>query len=62
MVVLFLVALNIVGVKEAAGLNIFLALADLGTQALLVVIGVFTVLSPQRAPVQRAPRRLAHLA
>jgi APA family basic amino acid/polyamine antiporter len=45
-VVLLLVALNIVGVKEAAGLNIFLALADLGTQALLVVIGVFTVLSP----------------
>ncbi|MDX6573636.1 MAG: basic amino acid/polyamine antiporter, family [Gaiellales bacterium] len=45
-VVLLLVLLNIVGVKEAAGLNIFLALADLGTQALLVVIGVFTVLSP----------------
>ena len=45
-VVAFLVALNIVGVKEAAGLNIFLALADLATQALLVVIGLFTVLSP----------------
>src|SRR5919205_138520 len=36
----------IVGVKEAAGLNIFLALADLGTQALLVVIGLFVVFSP----------------
>ncbi|MDX6532912.1 MAG: basic amino acid/polyamine antiporter, family [Gaiellales bacterium] len=46
-VVLLLVLLNIVGVKEAAGLNIFLALADLGTQALLVVIGIFTVLSPE---------------
>jgi APA family basic amino acid/polyamine antiporter len=45
-IVLLLVALNIVGVKEAAGLNIFLALADLGTQALLVVIGLVTVLSP----------------
>jgi basic amino acid/polyamine antiporter, APA family len=45
-VVLLLVGLNIVGVKEAAGLNIFLALADLGTQALLVAIGLFTVLSP----------------
>ena len=45
-VVLLLVALNIVGVKEAAGLNIFLALADLGTQALLVVIGLITVFSP----------------
>ena len=41
-----LVLLNIVGVKEAAGLNIFLALADLGTQALLVVIGLVTVFSP----------------
>jgi basic amino acid/polyamine antiporter, APA family len=46
-VVLLLVALNIVGVKEAAGLNIFLALADLGTQALLVVIGLFVVFSPE---------------
>ncbi len=46
-VVLLLVLLNIVGVKEAAGLNIFLALADLGTQALLVVIGLFVVFSPE---------------
>src|SRR3954449_3601631 len=46
LVVLLLVALNIVGVKEAAGLNIFLALADLGTQALLVAIGLITVFSP----------------
>src|SRR3954471_21682909 len=45
-VVILLVLLNIVGVKEAAGLNIFLALADLGTQALLVVIGLVTVFSP----------------
>ena len=46
LVVLFLVILNIVGVKEAAGLNIFLALADLATQALLVVIGLVVVFSP----------------
>jgi APA family basic amino acid/polyamine antiporter len=46
LVVLLLAGLNIVGVKEAAGLNIFLALADLGTQALLVVIGLFVVFSP----------------
>jgi basic amino acid/polyamine antiporter, APA family len=46
LVVFLLAALNIVGVKEAAGLNIFLALADLGTQALLVVIGLFVVFSP----------------
>src|ERR1041385_5831294 len=43
-VVGLLVAINIVGVKEAAGLNIFLALTDLGTQALLVVVGLITVL------------------
>ena len=45
-VVGLLVAINIVGVKEAAGLNIFLALTDLGTQALLVMIGLVTVFSP----------------
>src|SRR5438067_4298086 len=45
-VVVLLAGLNIIGVKEAAGLNIFLALADLGTQALLVVVGLVTVLSP----------------
>jgi APA family basic amino acid/polyamine antiporter len=46
LVVLLLVILNVVGVKEAAGLNIFLALADLATQALLVVIGLVVVFSP----------------
>src|SRR5919201_1096974 len=46
LVVLLLALLNIVGVKEADGLNIFLALADLATQALLVVIGLLVVLSP----------------
>jgi APA family basic amino acid/polyamine antiporter len=45
-VVVLLVLLNVVGVKEAAGLNIFLALADLGTQALLVAIGMVVVFSP----------------
>jgi basic amino acid/polyamine antiporter, APA family len=46
LVVGLLVLLNVIGVKEAAGLNIFLALADLATQALLVVIGLFIVFSP----------------
>jgi basic amino acid/polyamine antiporter, APA family len=46
LVVGFLALLNIVGVKEAAGLNIFLALADLATQALLVLIGLIVVFSP----------------
>src|SRR3954449_3954627 len=41
-----LALVNVVGVKEAAGLNIFLALADFATQVLLVVIGCVLVLSP----------------
>src|SRR4051794_23008580 len=39
-------AVNIVGVKEAAGLNIFLALADFATQVVLVVVGGVLVFSP----------------
>jgi APA family basic amino acid/polyamine antiporter len=45
-VVAFLAAVNVVGVKEAAGLNIGLAVVDLATQLLLVVIGISLVLSP----------------
>src|SRR5919206_3202884 len=46
-VVAVLGALNIVGVKEAAGLNIFLALADFATQLVLVVVGLVLVFSPE---------------
>ncbi|MDQ3723984.1 MAG: universal stress protein [Actinomycetota bacterium] len=46
-VVVVLGAINIFGVKEAAGLNIFLAIADFLTQLLLVIVGVVLVLSPQ---------------
>jgi len=46
-VVVVLGALNIVGVKEAAGLNVFLAVADFITQLLLVVVGCVLVLSPE---------------
>ena len=45
-VVLVLGLLNIVGVQEAAALNIFLALADFLTQLVLVAVGMFLVLSP----------------
>jgi basic amino acid/polyamine antiporter, APA family len=45
-VVIVLGAVNIVGVKEAAGLNIFLALADFATQLILVVVGLVLVFSP----------------
>ena len=42
-VIVILVLLNIVGIKEAAGLNIFLALVDFATQLLLVVLGFFLI-------------------
>jgi basic amino acid/polyamine antiporter, APA family len=45
-VVIFLSLLNVVGVKEAARVNIGLAVADFGTQLLLVIIGIALVLSP----------------
>ena len=45
-VVGILAALNVVGVKESAGLNVFLALADFFTQLVLVVVGVVLVFSP----------------
>ena len=46
-VIVVLCAVNIVGVKEAAGLNIFLAVADFATQVLLVFVGLFAVFSPE---------------
>src|SRR3954471_23902284 len=45
-VIALLVALNVVGIKEAAGLNIFLAVVDFATQLLLVVIGFVLIFSP----------------
>jgi APA family basic amino acid/polyamine antiporter len=45
-VVTVLSVINVVGVKEAAGLNIVLAITDLATQLLLVIVGVVLVLSP----------------
>jgi len=41
-----LVGLNIVGVQEAARLNIFLAVVDFTTQLLLVLLGFFLIFSP----------------
>ncbi len=45
-VVVLLVGLNIIGIREAARLNIFLAVLDFGTQLLLVVIGFALVFHP----------------
>jgi APA family basic amino acid/polyamine antiporter len=46
LVIVLLAAINVVGVKESAGLNIFLAVVDFLTQVLLVAIGAVLVLSP----------------
>jgi APA family basic amino acid/polyamine antiporter len=45
-IIALLGALNIVGVQEAASLNIFLSVADFLTQVLLVIVGGVLVLSP----------------
>jgi APA family basic amino acid/polyamine antiporter len=45
-VVTFLVLLNIVGIREAARLNIFLAVLDFGTQLLLVIVGFALIFHP----------------
>jgi APA family basic amino acid/polyamine antiporter len=45
-VVAVLSIVNVVGVKEAAGLNIVLAITDLATQLLLVIVGIALVVSP----------------
>jgi basic amino acid/polyamine antiporter, APA family len=47
LVIVLLAGLNVVGVKESAGLNVFLAVADFVTQLALVVVGVALVLSPE---------------
>ncbi len=45
-VIVLLVGLNIVGIKEAASLNIFLAVIDFATQLLLVGLGFVLIFSP----------------
>ncbi len=45
-VIAVLSAINVVGVKESAGLNVFLAVTDFLTQLLLVIVGGILVLSP----------------
>src|SRR5919206_1518986 len=46
-VVILLGTLNIVGVKESAGVNIGFAVADFMTQVILVVVGIVLVLNPR---------------
>jgi APA family basic amino acid/polyamine antiporter len=45
-VISVLVGLNVVGLRESAGLNIVLAVLDFATQALLVVLGFVLIFSP----------------
>ncbi len=45
-VIVILVGLNIVGIKEAANLNILLAVIDFATQLLLVIIGFALIFDP----------------
>src|SRR5438552_4924086 len=47
-VIAILVLLNIVGIREAARLNIFLAVVDFATQLLLVLIGFALIFSPNQ--------------
>jgi APA family basic amino acid/polyamine antiporter len=46
-VIAVLAAINVLGAKESTGINILLAVIDFATQLLLVIIGVFLVLSPE---------------
>ena len=45
--IIALVGINVIGIKEAARLNIILALLDLGTQILLMILGVVLLLQPK---------------
>jgi APA family basic amino acid/polyamine antiporter len=47
LVIALLVALNVVGLREAATLNILLAVIDFATQLLLVLLGFALILSPE---------------
>jgi APA family basic amino acid/polyamine antiporter len=65
-VVLFLVALNVIGIKETALLNILLAVVDLSTQLLLVVLGAFllfnwhTIVNNLRPPLAPSPAQFLY--
>jgi basic amino acid/polyamine antiporter, APA family len=46
-VTIVLVVINIIGIKEAARINVILALLDLGTQILIVIIALVLLLNPR---------------
>jgi APA family basic amino acid/polyamine antiporter len=45
-IIAILAAINVVGVKESAGVNILLAVIDFMTQVLLVIVGAVLIFSP----------------
>ena len=45
--VIVLVVINVIGIKEAARLNVVLALLDLGTQVLIMFIALVLLLQPK---------------
>ena len=45
--IVVLVVINIIGIKEAASLNVVLALLDLGTQVLIMIIALVLLLEPK---------------
>jgi APA family basic amino acid/polyamine antiporter len=45
-IIVILSAVNVLGAKESAGVNILLAVVDFMTQVLLVIVGIVLVLSP----------------
>ena len=45
-VILFLMMLNVIGIKEATRLNIFFIMIDIATQVTLVVLGIVLILIP----------------
>ena len=47
--IVLLAWLNIRGIGESAKLNFFLAVADLVTQVLIIIVGAFLVLEPVAA-------------
>jgi APA family basic amino acid/polyamine antiporter len=46
-IIAILAGINVVGVKESAGVNILLAVIDFLTQVLLVIVGAFLIFSPE---------------
>jgi len=50
-VIAILVVLNIIGIQEAASLNIFLAVVDFATQLLLVGLGFILIFNPHQLAV-----------